>query len=353
MAVYELLLLGRGGHQRYIVRCFVSLRKSPTRTPAFVAANRANARKSTGPRTLEGKRSVALNALRRSRSARKLLSFLVEADKAWTAGLQGLSGLTGWAARVGLAGSLLHGFESGPYTAFFNQAGRERQELLSLYRALYAAFLPDPQDEAQVRYVRRRAVAIWLVKRRTERAVESRTWRRANLTPGGALPGTWRMRAQRTEEPGGPGWWVTVSVWVRRGRGRRSDPPAYLGYGWQEGGARLHAGVTVTASMRHPALGCENVWEVPPGVARRVVLKAKPECSRKDVRFSCVIPDCGSVLEARAEAERAAEQLWSKEMVRFNERRAREARAKGFLLGETGRGGPAGAFDTLREGLLP
>jgi len=29
----------------------MSLRKSPTRTEAFLAANRANARKSTGPRT--------------------------------------------------------------------------------------------------------------------------------------------------------------------------------------------------------------------------------------------------------------------------------------------------------------
>jgi hypothetical protein len=42
----------------------MSLRKSPTRTPASLAANRANARKSTGPRTEEGKRRVRLNGLK-------------------------------------------------------------------------------------------------------------------------------------------------------------------------------------------------------------------------------------------------------------------------------------------------
>jgi len=33
----------------------MSLRKSPARTPAFVAAHRANAKKSSGPRTFRGK----------------------------------------------------------------------------------------------------------------------------------------------------------------------------------------------------------------------------------------------------------------------------------------------------------
>jgi hypothetical protein len=46
------------------------LRKSPERTPAFLAAHRANVRKSTGPRTAEGKYRVRLNALKHgSRSA--------------------------------------------------------------------------------------------------------------------------------------------------------------------------------------------------------------------------------------------------------------------------------------------
>jgi hypothetical protein len=40
------------------------LRKSPKRTPAFLAAHGADARRSTGPRTAEGKARVRLNALR-------------------------------------------------------------------------------------------------------------------------------------------------------------------------------------------------------------------------------------------------------------------------------------------------
>lgn len=40
------------------------LRKSPTRTPALVAANRRNAQQSTGPRTAQGKARSRLNRLR-------------------------------------------------------------------------------------------------------------------------------------------------------------------------------------------------------------------------------------------------------------------------------------------------
>jgi hypothetical protein len=42
----------------------MSLRRSPARTERFLAANRANARKSTGPRTERGKQRVRFNALR-------------------------------------------------------------------------------------------------------------------------------------------------------------------------------------------------------------------------------------------------------------------------------------------------
>ena len=42
----------------------MSLRKSPTLTPALIASNRRNARKSTGPRTAQGKARSRLNRLR-------------------------------------------------------------------------------------------------------------------------------------------------------------------------------------------------------------------------------------------------------------------------------------------------
>jgi hypothetical protein len=48
------------------------LRKPPTRTPEFLAANRRNAMKSTGPRTEEGKAVSALNALKHGGYAQQL-----------------------------------------------------------------------------------------------------------------------------------------------------------------------------------------------------------------------------------------------------------------------------------------
>jgi hypothetical protein len=45
------------------------LRKSPVRTPALLAANRANAVKSTGPRTPQGKARVSFNSFKHGRYA--------------------------------------------------------------------------------------------------------------------------------------------------------------------------------------------------------------------------------------------------------------------------------------------
>jgi hypothetical protein len=59
---------------------FMSLRKSPTRTPAFLGANRRNAQKCTGPRTAEGKARSALNALKHGRYARRLPETLAAAS---------------------------------------------------------------------------------------------------------------------------------------------------------------------------------------------------------------------------------------------------------------------------------
>jgi len=60
----------------------LSLRKSPTRTPAFLEANRRNARKSTGPWTRRGKAQSCLNRLKtgaRSRVYRRLWGGLLDA----------------------------------------------------------------------------------------------------------------------------------------------------------------------------------------------------------------------------------------------------------------------------------
>ena len=57
----------------------MSLRKRPTVTPALLAANRTNASKSTGPRTVEGKNRIVLNALKDGRHARHFSESLLRA----------------------------------------------------------------------------------------------------------------------------------------------------------------------------------------------------------------------------------------------------------------------------------
>ena len=58
----------------------MSLRKSPTMTPARIEAYRRNARKSTGPRTERGKAQSRMNRLKlgtRSAFRRRLLSCML------------------------------------------------------------------------------------------------------------------------------------------------------------------------------------------------------------------------------------------------------------------------------------
>jgi hypothetical protein len=55
----------------------MSLRKSPTLTPALLASNRLNAKKSTGPRTARGKAWSRLNGLKDGRNSRECLDLLM------------------------------------------------------------------------------------------------------------------------------------------------------------------------------------------------------------------------------------------------------------------------------------
>jgi len=57
----------------------MSLVKSPTLTPAKLAACRANAQKSTGPRTSEGKRRIILNSLKHGERSRDFVGSLRKA----------------------------------------------------------------------------------------------------------------------------------------------------------------------------------------------------------------------------------------------------------------------------------
>ena len=54
----------------------MSLRKSPTLTPALLASNRRNAKKSTGPRTERGKSIARLNSFRHGMRSPEYVNFL-------------------------------------------------------------------------------------------------------------------------------------------------------------------------------------------------------------------------------------------------------------------------------------
>jgi hypothetical protein len=54
----------------------MSLRKSPTLTPALLASNRQNAKQSTGPRTARGKAWSRLNRMRHGARSPEFINFL-------------------------------------------------------------------------------------------------------------------------------------------------------------------------------------------------------------------------------------------------------------------------------------
>ncbi len=54
----------------------MSLRKSPTLTPALLASNRCNAKKSTGPRTARGKAFLRLSRFRHGHRSPEYISFV-------------------------------------------------------------------------------------------------------------------------------------------------------------------------------------------------------------------------------------------------------------------------------------
>ncbi len=90
----------------------MALRKSPVRTQAMLAANRANAQKSAGPSTSAGKARVALSALR-------------------------------------------HGINQPEFLSTLGKSARALEEYKELYLALYAALLPDKTDLCKLTHYRR------------------------------------------------------------------------------------------------------------------------------------------------------------------------------------------------------
>lgn len=96
--------------------------KSPRMTSAKLAANRANARKCTGPRTPEGKRRVTLNALKHGRYARTAKLLQAGAD----------AGLLAW-------------IRSQIVACYQPQGERGQQAAEQLTREVYCSFAPGPK----------------------------------------------------------------------------------------------------------------------------------------------------------------------------------------------------------------
>ena len=100
--------------------------KSPRMTPAKLAANRANARKGTGPRTPQGKRRVMLNALKHGRYARTEKLIEGGAD----------SGLLEWIRAQIVA-------------CYQPQGERGRRTTEQLTREVYCSFMPGPGERRE------------------------------------------------------------------------------------------------------------------------------------------------------------------------------------------------------------
>ena len=151
------------------------LRKSPGRPRALLSVNRANALKSTGPRTSRGKHSSALNALRHGRRAQLSLCWVP-------------------------------------------QGGREADAFWRFEAQLRVAILPLAGKGEQ--HVFEQALSLWITKRLYDRlaasADEDRRIRLAlGLEPMPATYCCWTRRPGKTV----PDWTVTVSIGMAWGRG--------------------------------------------------------------------------------------------------------------------------------------
>jgi len=238
----------------------MSLRRSPRRTPAFLAANRANAQKSTGPRTSTGKQRSAANAFRNGN--RTTPAF-------WTHGL----------------------------------SHRELAEYYALRDAIDRALCPGSQGQKLVSVV---TDMVWSVRRCAERHLRtlSPEKRRRLENRFARVARCWHRAIPR------PGWKVTVTVLARHGRCRRCDlmsiPTLRRALGPMRTAeprpARVHVIAKVTCTG-HPLFnrGPEGVpLSTKPG-AKPPEIRTKPEYGGKEVNYANVSPnpDCPNASPAR------------------------------------------------------
>lgn len=156
----------------------MSLRKPPNYTPAFLAANRANALRATG-----------LQSASRSR-LRELLNGLRD------------------------GGRLARTLESLARAPLPQQLDFAR-----LYASLHKAVAPEREE---MDLVLAAAAFVWRVKRRMENQVRSPRFKAQVAAPGGQLRPPWRMTLRR------PGGQVTATIWIRPKRSRQGSGAGVL-----------------------------------------------------------------------------------------------------------------------------
>ncbi len=218
----------------------MSVRRSPRRTSALLAANRANAQKPTGPRTALGKQRSAAKALRIGKRASPAF---------WTRGV----------------------------------SHREVAEFYALRDASDRALSAGPAGQKRLAEI---TALVWAVRRYAERYLrtmpaESRSLIAKRLIP---VPRFWHRKIPHS------GWKVTVTVFARRGRRPHcelsrdlSSIPAVGATRMPETKpARVHVITRVTCTG-HPHFnrGLEGVpLSTKPG-AKRAEKRTDPECPRK------------------------------------------------------------------------
>jgi hypothetical protein len=234
----------------------MSLRKSPTRTRALLAANRRNSCKSTGPRTELGKWHSAGNAVRHYRRTQFASCIPIE-----------------------------------------NRESRAFEDFLF---KLPEAIMPA-DNAAGTETVLLKAAEVWRVKRSFDRWIETRTEEDWLVLDAGAVPRSrsWRLKLRR---PGlsAPDWMVTASVCLRWGRGpgqSRSRSGAPSGRGSQrsakeddEKPERLRMHVIVSVHSTGPRCCSENGRVVGPGPFLRAGAPAEAD-PRIGPTFSPLEPD--------------------------------------------------------------
>ncbi|HEY6292036.1 MAG TPA: hypothetical protein VI455_10830 [Terriglobia bacterium] len=174
------------------------LRRSPRLTPALLEANRRNAQKSTGPRTVRGKQAVRLNRLGAPVRLRRLVT-----------------------SRLPLPHQL---------------------ELAHIYASLYYALAPRPSE---LLWLEKTAAMVWRTKWALGREVRDPAFR---MREAGIwrLPEPLKMQWDRPGPPGRRVWRVSVVLGARQNRG-----PTGLRriLGWWDGRRGLHVQLVVRCSF--------------------------------------------------------------------------------------------------------